>query len=307
MNLSTTPAASKPAAATAGRCPLCDAAGSHASMRFRQRYEQAGGEPAWLTWSACFQCGGWFAQPMPTREQIARHWQRVDYADPGHADVIGDRKVPLFSRVLEGLERRVRPARLLDIGCNFGRFLTLAQARGWTPLGFEPNDDAARRCRAGGFDVRSGWELHECGFADEDFTAVTVVDVFCCSLHPFDDLVAYRRLLRPGGVLAMRLTNKHAMIRAVDSLVPGASRRNRLISKLLLGQFHSASPGTVRRWLAKAGFVEISIEGRAMACPWSEARWRSRLAYGGTDVLRALTLGAVNLSPGILVFARKPR
>jgi SAM-dependent methyltransferase len=307
MNLPTTSAASAPPASAVRRCPLCDAPDGAAGVRFRQRYDQSGGEPVWLTWSACRHCRGWFADPMPTRQQIARHWQRVDYADPGHAGVIGDRKIPLFTRVLEGLERRVRPGSLLDIGCNFGRFLTMAQARGWKPVGFEPNEDAAKRCRAAGFDVRTGWEVEECGFADEGFDAVTAVDVFCCSLHPFRDLLAYRRLLRPGGVLAMRLTNKHAVLRAVDALLPSASRRDRLISKLLLGQFHSASPGTVRRWLAQAGFVEPAIEGRAMACPWREARWRSRLAYGGTDLLRAVTLNAVNLSPGLLVFARRPQ
>jgi SAM-dependent methyltransferase len=306
MNASTSTAAAEPKAVDTRRCPLCNETGGIAPLAFHQLYDQAGLDPVALAWSECRACRGWFADPMPTREQIAKHWERVDYADIDHADVIGDRKVPLFKRVLDGLAKRISSASLLDIGCNFGRFLTLAKGYGWTPYGFEPNAEAAQRCVAAGFDVRAGWELEDCGFADQQFLAITVIDVFCCSLHPFADLVTYRRLLKPGGVMAMRLTSKHAAIKAVDSWMK-PPRRDKIISRLLLGQFHSATPSTIRKWLAKAGFVDISIEGRAMACPWREARWRSRLAYGGTDLLRAVTLGAVNLSPGILVFARRPQ
>jgi SAM-dependent methyltransferase len=243
---------------------------------------------------------------MPSRQQVARHWGRVDYADPNRADVIGDHKLPLFGRVLDGLEQRVRPGLLLDIGCNFGHFLTMAQARGWRPVGLEPNEDAAERCRAAGFDVRSGWEVEECGFADESFDAVTSIDVFYYSLRPFGDLVAYRRLLKPGGVLAMRLTNKHAAIKLLDWFTNSA-RRDAAISRLLLGQFHSAAPNTIRRWLVRAGFVDISIQGRAMSRSWSESRWQTRLAYGTAEALRVLSLGTVRLSPGLLVFARRPQ
>jgi SAM-dependent methyltransferase len=306
MNTSNTSVSSEVSTSVAQHCPLCDATGTVTRLRFRQRYDQAGADPVLLTWSACPHCHGWFVDPMPSSEQIAKHWERADYADLDHAGTIGDRKIPLFSRVLDGLAQRIRPGKLLDIGCNFGRLLAMAKERGWTPFGFEPNDEAVKVCVDAGYDVHSGWELRECGFSDEQFDAITVVDVFCCSLHPFDDLVGYHRLLRPGGAMAMRLTSKHAAIRVVDKLLDGA-RRDTLISRLLLGQFHSATPGTVRRWLTKAGFVDVVVQGRAMACPWSEACWKSRLAYGGMDVLRAVTLGTVNLSPGILVFARKPQ
>lgn len=289
----------------ARRCPLCDGVGGVLPRRFHQLYSQAGAEPAVLSWSGCRQCRGWFADPMPSSEQIAKHWQEIDYADVDNADSIGAGKVALFSRVLDGLAQRISPGALLDIGCNFGRFLTLAQDHGWTPIGVEPNPQAAKCCTNAGFDVRSDWDLQECGFADQQFAAVTAIDVFCYSRHPFSDLVAYRRLLQPGGVLAMRLTNKHAAIRVLGPLM-NSHQRDAAISRLLLGQFHSATPGTIRHWLGKAGFVDISIHGRAMAGPWSEAPWRSRLAYGGAELLRVLTLGTINLSPGILVFARRP-
>jgi SAM-dependent methyltransferase len=290
--------------APTSRCPLCDANGNITRLRFHQRYEQANAPPAQLTWSSCGRCHGWFADPMPNEHQIARHWAWADYAAPQQSQRIGDRKSPLFTRVLDGLEQRTRPGRLLDIGCNFGRFLEMAKARGWTPSGYEPYEEAAKRCIAQGYDVRGGWEGLDCGLAENQFDALTVVDVFCVSLHPARDLSAYHRLLRPGGVMAMRLTNKHLVLRAVESLTKG-DRRDAIISRLLFGQLHSASPRTIRRWLAKAGFDNIAVEGRAMATPWSKSRLRSRLAYGGMEVLRAVTLGTINLSPGILVFARK--
>jgi SAM-dependent methyltransferase len=209
------------------------------------------------------------------------------------------------THLLNALSRRVAPGKILDIGCNFGVFLRLAQQRGWEACGYEPNGEASESCVEAGFDVRSGWELVECGFAADEFSAVSVVDAFCFSLHPFADLTTYYRLLRPGGVLAMRLTNKHTLIKlAYRFLSP--SRREAAISRLLLGQFHSASLNTVRCWLTKVGFREISIESRAMSVPWREARWRARLGYAAADLLRLGTLGTLNISPGILVYARKP-
>ena len=290
----------------ARRCPLCDGTGGVSPLTFRQPYEQAGGDPVLLSWSECRECGGWFADPMPTGEQIARHWERISYADADHADAIGERKLALFSRLLDGLEKRVSPGPLLDIGCNFGRFLKLAKSRGWKPAGYEPNSEAAGSCVAGGFDVRSGWDLNACGFSNGQFSAITVVDVFYYSLQPFNDLATYHRLLRPGGVLAMRLTNKYAAIRILDRFTR-SPRKDAAIARLLLAQFHSASPAIVRHWLKKAGFADISIQGRAATGPWREAGWGTRLAYGGAELLRILTLGAVNLSPGILVFARRPQ
>lgn len=288
------------------RCVLCNSVGGVLPLQFHQLYSQADAEPAVLSWAECRQCRGWFADPMPSSEQIAKHWQSVDYADLDNADSIGAQKIPLFTRIMDGLAQRICPGSLLDIGCNFGKFLSLAQYYGWKPVGIEPNPQAAKCCIDAGFDVRSGWDLQECGFADQQFAAVTAIDVFCYSLHPFSDLVAYRRLLRAGGVLAMRLTSKHAAIKVLSAL-KNPARRDAAISRLLLGQFHSASPRTIRHWLEKADFADISIHGRAMACPWSEAHWRSRLAYGGAELLRAVTLGAVSLSPGILVFAQRPQ
>jgi|SRR5919106_652836 SAM-dependent methyltransferase len=228
----------------------------------------------------------------------------MEWADPDREVQVATAKRVLLLRVLKELSDRIKPGPLLDFGCNFGQFMIMAREAGWKPVGFEPNVGAVARAREKGFDVRSGWLLENAGFAEGSFNAITAIDVFCLVSDPIATVRTFHRLLKPGGVLAMRLTNKHfilGLLRA--SCLPG-SKRDARITSVLLPQFHSIGIGALTRILNEVGFDRIQALPNATTAPWNALTWKTRTAYLSASVLYYLSLRTVNISPGVLFFAR---
>jgi SAM-dependent methyltransferase len=287
------------------RCLLCNASGGILPAEFRQIYPQKDSAPVLLDWWQCCACEGWFVCPAPTPEVIERHWPTVAYNDPKLEIETARVKEGVQRRLLLGISRWTKPGTLLDFGCNFGQFMLMARETGWTPSGFEPSETAAEIARAKGFDVRQGWSLEEADFAEGSFSAITANDVFSLVWHPIATLETFHRLLKPSGVLAMRLTNKRFILELVRAFSPKGMEREARISRILQAQLHSIGLTPLRRILRGLGFDRIRIQPRAMTAPWNALGWRTRIAYLGADIVYFLLLTKVNLSPGILLFARK--
>lgn len=287
------------------RCYLCNASDGIVSARFHQRYPLQGLTHVLLDWWECSTCRGWFAYPIPSPEFISEYLTKTDYNDPSAVLHIANGKAELQRRILKGLSDWTKPGELLDFGCNFGEFLVLARAAGWMPRGFEPYTTAANAARKKGFDVRSNWLLDEAGFSGASFSAITAIDVFCLVWDPISTLRAFHRLLKPGGVLAMRLTNKRFIAGLARALTPSATVRDATISKILLDQFHSVGVNSFRRILQTVGFDRVEIQPHAVTAPWSVLPWQTRIAYVSSAAIYRLSLSTVNLSPGVLLFARK--
>jgi len=185
--------------------------------------------------------------------------------------------------------------------------MAVAREVGWLPSGFDPNKLASSIAAARGFDVRSMWRIHEAGFPDNHFVAITAVDSFYYTWHPYETLRELYRILRPGGVLAMRLTNKRVVLGAVRALTRHGSLKNEKISRILQGQFHSIVPGRLADILRGIGFKRIAVEGGAIPAPRSTLPVSTRLAYGLSKFVQEVTHSKINLSPGVLVFAQKDR
>lgn len=292
-------------ASPAGQCPLCDQATGVGPAGFRQIYRQAGAESVLLSWWECRACRGWFAYPMPTPVQIDRHCRTAVYNRPAQAVELSQAKSSLQHRILARLSDRTSPGPLLDFGCSFGEFMAQAAHAGWTPSGFDPNDEAVKIASAKGWDTRCGWVLDEAGFPEKHFAAVTAIDSFCFAWHPYDTLRTFHRLLQPGGVLAMRLTNKRAVLGLARALSGSDTARDTRLSRILKGQFHGISMGSLVTILSRIGFDQIRIEPQAATAPWHMLSSSTRLAYGLAQVVSCLTLRRIIISPGVLLFARR--
>lgn len=286
-------------------CLLCGRATSLGQAGFRQIYRQSGADTIFLPWWECRGCRGWFVYPVPTPEQIDRHCRMATYNSPSYATEISQAKESIQRRILTRLSDWTSPGPLLDFGCSFGEFLVLARHAGWTPSGFDPNEEAVRAASMKEFDVRCGWVLEEAGFPEKHFAAVTAIDSFCFAWDPYETFRMFHRLLRPGGVLAMRLTNKRFVLGAVRAVFPNGPKRDARLSRILKGQFHSIGIGSLASILCSVGFDRIEIEPRAMAAPWSTLSGWTRLAYIGAQLVWEITFRKANVSPGILLFARK--
>ena len=121
------------------------------------------------------------------------------------ADYIADRELveAKFQRVLGHIERYRSPGRLLDVGCGPGFLLSAAARRGWEPVGVDLNEWAVEYGRAElGLDLRVG-DLTRAGFDDEEFDAVTMMDLIEHVPDPDALIAEAARVTQAGGVLAV--------------------------------------------------------------------------------------------------------
>jgi SAM-dependent methyltransferase len=101
--------------------------------------------------------------------------------------------------------------RLLDIGCNEGRGLTLYRRNGFAAEGLELNSNAAAVARAKGFVVHEV-DLHDFRPA-EPFDRAVLSNVLEHALDPRVMLQDVHRILRPGGEVWISLPNSRSWLR----------------------------------------------------------------------------------------------
>jgi SAM-dependent methyltransferase len=191
-------------------CNLCG--GTQAEIRY-QAADYLMERPAIeATFVRCTHCGLIFQNPRPTPAEIGSHY-------PPDYDSFQEDARPASgwrSRLAwYGIEKRCRAVlahrergRLLDVGCATGRFiLGMQQYPGWELYGVELNSRAAEIARqATSADIFTG-TLDEAEFPDGSFDVVTLWDVLEHLHDPKAALLEANRVLKPGGIVALRVPN----------------------------------------------------------------------------------------------------
>jgi SAM-dependent methyltransferase len=152
----------------------------------------------------CRRCGLLFRSPRLTDAMLEVYYRSAlfeDFATPGFGPV---------ERAIHDLLGSLPPgARVLDFGCNTGRLLAPVTDR-FECYGVEPNPSAAAVARQRGLRMTTLEKL--LAGAAGTFGAVIAVDVFEHLTAPMPILACFRRLLRPGGALALVTGNGDAPI-----------------------------------------------------------------------------------------------
>jgi SAM-dependent methyltransferase len=104
------------------------------------------------------------------------------------------------------LIRKLRPGRIVDVGCGSGRDLLTLRDCGWTVVGVETDPHAAAAAVAAGIDVRAG-TLETAGLEPDSADVVTMFHVLEHVTDPVDVFRRARQALRPGGVLLAHVPN----------------------------------------------------------------------------------------------------
>jgi 2-polyprenyl-3-methyl-5-hydroxy-6-metoxy-1,4-benzoquinol methylase len=143
------------------------------------------------------------------------------------------------------------PARLLDVGCGTGAFVSVAQNAGWEAIGLDASEwmivRARARCPRATFQV--GF-LEEAQWSSEAFEVITLWDVL---EHVPSPLAALRRLrmwLTPTGVLCLSVPNAGSVIARL------MGPRWVLLLREHLWYFCAA---TMARVLSQAGFMVVEM------------------------------------------------
>jgi SAM-dependent methyltransferase len=159
----------------------------------------------------CATCGFAFVNPMPTPVELANYYAH-GYAVPLERDAGNPARHA--ARIAE-LERwQPQRGRLLEVGASYGHSLAEARRRGWQVAGVELAPVAARyarqRCGLAVFTA----DLLEAPFADASFDAAIMWHVLEHTHDPVAQLERLRALLRPGGMLALRVPRGGRLWRA---------------------------------------------------------------------------------------------
>ena len=198
------------AEATLFACPIC---ASHEARWAAETKE--------FRVARCAKCGHGYVWPLPADDLVAAIYQKEEYYQGG-TNTIGFRdyaslepaRKRMYGRHLKRIEAEIETGLMLDVGCATGDFLKAARDRGWQVLGADPSA-ARHRVVAGGIRL-VGSTVHDADVDPGTLDAVTFWDVLEHVSNPVADLTRARKLLRPGGVLAVTVPNSANMLARVS-------------------------------------------------------------------------------------------
>ena len=210
----------KTASADPRKCWLC---GEVCQVLGGGLRDQRFGAPGTYEILTCSRCGLEQTHPRPTGPELKDLYERFYNAgaEPGSAyQSVRERFLAsgwyrLWLR-WDGdpaFHQRRGAGRLLDLGCNEGRSLSLYAANGFAAEGLEINEKAAALARRRGFPVYTG--TLEKFNPPEPYAVVVLANVLEHAPDPVAMLAQVRRLLGPGGRVWISCPNAWSLWRRV--------------------------------------------------------------------------------------------
>jgi SAM-dependent methyltransferase len=199
----------------------------------------------------CRACGFHLVSPRVPDEVVLERLQRWAREDVLAPERLGESRSDGARRFLRRELGRIRgllggAGRLLDVGCATGALLEEARAEGFEVMGVELGLASSTYARERlGLPVLTG-DFLEARLPEASFDVVTLYEVIEHLLDPLAILREVRRVLRPGGLLALSTPNRASLTgRALGSRWWPINCPEEHI--------HLFTPGTVREVLRRAG------------------------------------------------------
>jgi SAM-dependent methyltransferase len=178
---------------------------SHPQEELDERASFTQGEAAALL--RCNDCTHLLRWPRPDPGSTVLAYAEDRYPDDRLAEMIASqvslyrRKVPVLRRLLA-----TRAPRIVEVGSFVGGFLEVARTVGWDAVGVDPNAQLAESCRSRGLRIVEGTleGLATCE-AQARYDALTIWNTFDQLADPQPILSIAAKILRPGGILALRV------------------------------------------------------------------------------------------------------
>jgi len=195
---------------------------------------------------------------------LNREFYSFDYYGEyeGIEEKISSARIGLFKNILSQLqkEKSRHSRRILDVGCGQGHFLKLAKDSGWKVEGAELAKSACEYARQKfGIEIKNK-DLKEALFPDAYFDVVTLWNVLDHLLDPLDTLKEIYRILKPEGILVIRVPNVsfHLFIHGMFSLLPAGIKSGKLRDPSIIINY-GFSKSTISGLLEAAGFRKIKV------------------------------------------------
>jgi 2-polyprenyl-3-methyl-5-hydroxy-6-metoxy-1,4-benzoquinol methylase len=124
-----------------------------------------------------------------------------------------------FVRVLQLIEGHRKPSTILDVGCNIGTFVSVAQARGWASTGVDLNREAVEYGRAGSDLNLLTLDEFESGSVQQ-FDVIHSSDTVEHFTDPVGVMRYYASKLKPDGLLVVSTPNYDSRLCKIFQLKP---------------------------------------------------------------------------------------
>lgn len=238
---------------------------------------------------ACTACGLVFRDPRPPAAAITEAYARDTYG-PERLRALHASQLELFRPKARKLRRwlAARPDPVvIEIGSFVGGFLAAAREQGWQAFGIDPGEEVGAFCALLGLSVLRE-NVEACSFPANAADCVAIWSTFDQLPTPHPTLAAVQKLLRPGGLLALRFPNGACFRRAAGWLRGsprplGGLLRAGLAWNNLLGfpYLFGYSAPTLDRLLARYGFERVGFRADVLvrladAQTKSWAKWEER-------------------------------
>jgi SAM-dependent methyltransferase len=221
IELSVSSRASRPSASL-GHSETCIGCSALSETSADGLFDTRFGIPGDFQARRCRECGLEQISPIPTAARLKDLYERY-YNFGGEHDTLYTRlRQRFFSSPLHRLwafldgdtsfYTRKGSGRLLDIGCNEGRGLTIYSRNGYKVEGLELNEMAATVARRNGFNVHT--TALERFTPDSLFDVAVLSNVLEHSLDPTQMLRDVQRILKPGGQVWISCPNNRSWLRS---------------------------------------------------------------------------------------------
>jgi 2-polyprenyl-3-methyl-5-hydroxy-6-metoxy-1,4-benzoquinol methylase len=203
---------------------------------------------------ACTECGTLYRNPGESEEEVVETYAE-EQTDAGVFDPLFEAQKRAYHTQARALTRLARGAgNGLEVGSYVGGFMAAAGELGWNFEGVDVNAEAVAFARAKGLTVSVG-SLDS--LSDERrFDAIAIWNCFDQLPDPQSALLRAHELLRPGGVIALRVPNGACYTRWHNGAHPKRLSRLILAHNNLLGfpYRQGFTPHSLRTMLERSGF-----------------------------------------------------
>lgn len=261
----------------------------------------------------CSGCATCARVSMPSRAELRARYD-TEYPRRFPPDGIASARVAMLASVLDGIGAPAPAARLVDVGCAGGHLVAAARPRGWFAVGTDLSATACAATRAEAHAPAVQADATSLPFRDGAADAATLVNVVDHTLDPLAAVRETARVLRPGGVLAIRVPNArfHAVCARVLSRTGPLGRRRGWDRAPVLHLF-AFGPRGLARLSERAGFEVLGIRNSPLVAgapgdvviPRALAQLTRAAVAVVSRVAVAASRGRWLVGPSIELYARK--
>jgi 2-polyprenyl-3-methyl-5-hydroxy-6-metoxy-1,4-benzoquinol methylase len=224
---------------------------------------------------ACKYCKSWTCLPRPTASQQAAIHDSEDYFGHPYFKLRRDinraqreRCRAIFSRLSRIVDiESLRGQQLLDIGCDTGIFLKIAQEEfGIVPVGVDVAARAVAEAKRRGIEAYWG-RIENAPAQLSEFHAITAIDLIEHVADPTAFLLEVHRRLRPGGVAYLETPNINSAVYRVGLSIGKLTggRTGHLMERLFPPQhIQYFTPESLGDRARHAGFEAVSLFSRPL-------------------------------------------